>query len=839
MIDETRPNCNCGDNCNCECGDKKCDGCMDNMPITTTLLAQEMMSTMEEKDITFEVPVEEPKVIPVESISIGSKTYQMWIDHTFQLSCEVYPYDATNKKVYWTVSDPEIVRINETSDNKCDITGLKDGDVQISVMTEDGNFVDTCNLIVTYRPILNIRIEDGSFTMNKGEFKKLRITTIPDIGVNRDFQISSDYPDIISVDSEGNIEALKSGIATVTVKSVENPGIEASCAIGVVSRATGIHIIPEVATIEKGGTLQLEALITPEDATYKNVMWKSSGPEIAIVSQTGLVIPAKEGEIDITVTSVDGGYEASCHITVTPIKSILTIVSDPSDATVRINGVVNDQEEGYVGQWKSIEVKKEGYYSKYSNLILTEKNQIEEITLEPLQEYEAPVENAGVLQISSIDHLKWAGIHGLTQPAALTRNIDCGGEILRPIMLAAEFNGQDHKIYNFKIQDPIGLDDVPGSNTAAYGSGLFGRATANIMNLTVENVEITTTAKWVGGLVGILEASAANCHAKNVTIDTKHEFTYRVGGLVGFWRVAPGKPLEILNLLDCTVQDVDIKSSYAIGGLVGSIQRGSKSIEQCHVSGLTIDQSYVIPLIDRYEDELEKFFGYVGTLLGDIMIGDESLNIIECIVPEPNPDWYNIHGLETTDYTHYYGKVDSVGEIYIIDPIIDVTGVVINKTELELETGSGEQLFAAVVPDNASDQSITWESENPEIAVVTGSGKVVSRKAGQVLVTANNGIYSAGCIVTVSDPYVPVQKIALDEVCKEAVVGNSLIFTAQIFPLNATEKGVIWECDDPSILTIDEDGDVITYQAGETIITATSKDNPDIKASCRIRLINR
>lgn len=838
MIDEKNLNCNCGEDCNC---DKSECGCpSDRMPITTTMLAQEMMSVIPEKDdiiSDIEPEPEKPTLVPVTSVSIRSKYFQMWVSHTFQISCEVFPKDATNKKVYWTVSDESIAEISSDSCGKCNITGLKEGEVQVSVMTEDGNFIDTCNLVVVYREIGVIKIEDGDFTINKGETKKLNVTVYPEIGVNKSLEFFSSHPEIVSIDSEGNIEALSSGIAIITVRSTTNPKVETYCTIGVVSRVTGISIVPENVTVEKGETFELHTVILPEDATYKNVTWSSSNIEIATVSQSGLVIPIKEGEVTITATSVDGGFTSSTIVNITAIKSILTVISNPSDAQIRINGVVTEQDTGFIDGWKSIEVKKEGYFPKYLNVVLKEKNQIEEITLEPEIEYETPTENAGVLQISSIEHLKWAGVHGIIQPAALTRNIDCSGEVLRPIKLAAEFNGQDHKIYNFKIQEALELDEVPGANKAAYGSGLFGRATGNIMNLTIENVEIETTAKWVGGLVGILEASIANCHAKNITIDTKNEYTYRVGGLIGFWRVALDKdPNTWLNMIDCSVTDVDIKSSYAIGGMVGSIQRGPKSLEKCNVSGLTIDQSYVLPLLDdKYGD---GFFGYVGTLLGDIMIGKADLNIVECIVPEPNPDWYTIHGFEFDSYTHYYGKVDNVGEIYIVEPIIDVTGVVINKTELELETGSGEQLFAAVVPDNSTDQSITWESEDHEIAVVTSSGKVVSRKEGEVLVTANHGIYSAGCLVKVKNPYIPVQRIALDEVCKEAVVGNSLIFTAFVYPLNATCREVIWESDDPSILVISENGDAITYQAGETVITATSKDNSELKASCRIKIIN-
>lgn len=73
---------------------------------------------------------------------------------------------------------------------------------------------------------------------------------------------------------------------------------------------TGVTLssIPEM---EEGGTYQLTATITPDNATNKNVTWSSSDGTVATVDANGLVTAIAEGTFTITVTTVDGGFTAS------------------------------------------------------------------------------------------------------------------------------------------------------------------------------------------------------------------------------------------------------------------------------------------------------------------------------------------------------------------------------------------------------------------------------------------------------------------------------------------------------------------------------------------------
>lgn len=74
-------------------------------------------------------------------------------------------------------------------------------------------------------------------------------------------------------------------------------------------------------SLNAGRTLQLQAQITPANATNKTLKWSSSDEKVAIVDSNGLVTAVGIGSATITVESQDGsGTSASCVITVTRVS---------------------------------------------------------------------------------------------------------------------------------------------------------------------------------------------------------------------------------------------------------------------------------------------------------------------------------------------------------------------------------------------------------------------------------------------------------------------------------------------------------------------------------------
>lgn len=80
---------------------------------------------------------------------------------------------------------------------------------------------------------------------------------------------------------------------------------------------TGVSVAPTTATVAAGSTESLTATVAPANATDKAVTWSSSDTAVATVSDEGVVTGVAAGSANITVTTHDGSFTATCAVTVT------------------------------------------------------------------------------------------------------------------------------------------------------------------------------------------------------------------------------------------------------------------------------------------------------------------------------------------------------------------------------------------------------------------------------------------------------------------------------------------------------------------------------------------
>ena len=85
------------------------------------------------------------------------------------------------------------------------------------------------------------------------------------------------------------------------------------------TEVTSITISPTTLSLNKDSSYQLETLVLPENATNRNVTWKSIDPSKVIVDELGYVIALAETDtqVTITATSVENAeISATCSVTV-------------------------------------------------------------------------------------------------------------------------------------------------------------------------------------------------------------------------------------------------------------------------------------------------------------------------------------------------------------------------------------------------------------------------------------------------------------------------------------------------------------------------------------------
>ncbi len=179
-------------------------------------------------------------------------------------------------------------------------------------------------------------------------------------------------------------------------------------------------------------------------------------------------------------------------------------------------------------------------------------------------------------------------------------------------------------------------------------------------------------------------------------------------------------------------------------------------------------------------------------------------------------------------------------EITVEKREIKVNGIRLNKERETLTEGDTLKLTATVSPSDATNKEIEWSSSVAGVATVDGTGLVTAQKPGRAVITAeakNGSGVSASCEITVKkkeEEKIKVSGITLNKTKEKLKEGDTVRFTATVFPENASNKEVTWSSKDAAIASVDETGLVTAKKEGKTIITATAQDGNGVSASCEI-----
>ncbi len=183
------------------------------------------------------------------------------------------------------------------------------------------------------------------------------------------------------------------------------------------------------------------------------------------------------------------------------------------------------------------------------------------------------------------------------------------------------------------------------------------------------------------------------------------------------------------------------------------------------------------------------------------------------------------------------GRFTAVCDVTIALKPIPVTGITISKISSAMLIGGTEQLTVEIFPAEATNQNLTWSSEDSGIASVDASGLVTGRTSGSTRITAttSDGNLKQSCVFFVSSVPVDVTAMNLNKSATFIRTGKSERLFAMISPANATNQNVQWTSSDNSIATVDSLGLVKGLSGGTVSITAKTFSGGFTKtATCMI-----
>lgn len=152
--------------------------------------------------------------------------------------------------------------------------------------------------------------------------------------------------------------------------------------------------------------------------------------------------------------------------------------------------------------------------------------------------------------------------------------------------------------------------------------------------------------------------------------------------------------------------------------------------------------------------------------------------------------------------------------------------------EIKLNDTDSGVLNAVYTPDDATNVSVRYVSDDEAIATVDETGKVTAHAPSECDITST--LLQDGAEIAVKTTHInafyAVEGINLDKTEGILNVGNTVTITATVAPEEANNPAVTWSSSDESVATVDETGKVTAVAVGNATITATSKDDSSVSA---------
>lgn len=170
---------------------------------------------------------------------------------------------------------------------------------------------------------------------------------------------SSNNKSVATVDNNGIVTAVGNGSCTITATcgsiiktcTVSVSGITTTVAV------TGVTLDKSTASVSIGETVTLIETVQPTNATNQNVTWSSDAENIATV-ENGIVTGVAEGTASIGVATQDGGFSATCNVTVNAVQSEYSNIFDKDTMLAEPPKGINSTNK-YVttyASWKACEI---------------------------------------------------------------------------------------------------------------------------------------------------------------------------------------------------------------------------------------------------------------------------------------------------------------------------------------------------------------------------------------------------------------------------------------------------------------------------------------------------
>lgn len=239
----------------------------------------------------------------------------------------------------YTSSDPNVLTVDENGN----ITAVGIGTAEVAMSSKDGKITTSKVVEVVVTPVSLDMVDRITLTKEKNSKAKLEAVVQPEDATHVEIEFTSSNEDVATVNSDGEINAVDVGEATITA-SIKETALTAECVVTVVPDIESIELSDTSLKLKKDGTAQLTATANPEGASIDGIAFASDAPDVATVDEKGNVTAIADGKA--TITASVGDVSAECVVTVDSTVSIQKTGSNGNSssgsASSGTNGGSND-----------------------------------------------------------------------------------------------------------------------------------------------------------------------------------------------------------------------------------------------------------------------------------------------------------------------------------------------------------------------------------------------------------------------------------------------------------------------------------------------------------------
>ena len=768
---------------------------------------------------------------PTSSVSLAkemsvNKAKPTKIDYT------IMPENAGTKELEWSSENPEVA----TVDANGVVTGKKIGKTVITAKTKDGTDITvSTNLTILPLYVETMAFAEPSVSIVKTEDKTITLTLNSEEVDNKSMVWTSSDESVATVVQNPNssypleaiVTAHKIGKATIKAEAQDGSGINATCEVEVTPLMVSDFSL-QTASVVKTIPTQLEAKVSPDEADNKKLKWTSLIPDIATVTEDGMLTGLKMGTAQIKAEALDGSNISktfNVEVTGLPVSSIslpTTPVSVVKTKTGKIKVVVEPLES--------------------DNQKLTWTSSRTDI---------ATVDNEGVVTGKKVGTTRITA--STTDGTNLKASVDVNIEPLKVETMAfAEPSVSIVKTEDKTITLTLNSEEVDNKSMVWTSSDESVATVVQNMN-AVYPLEAIVVAHKVGKATIKAEAQdgsgmSATCEV-DVTPLMVSDFSLLTASVVKTIPTqleAKVSPAEADNKkLKWSSLTPDI-ATVTEDGIITGLKMGTAKVKAETTDGSNLSNTFEVQVtgLPVSTISLPQELSIVKT---------ESMKLEYSILPLASDN----QKLKWSSNATYIASVDEstgvitahkVGDAVITATATDGSGISASTTihvtplkvsqiempkEISLLRSLSKQIEVNIVPELADNKTLKWTSDNEDVATVTQEGVVKGLKVGNANITASatdGSEVSATCKVT-------VKPVVIDLSTKTINLRKGESYAEQIvnvLPDNYEHKEVVWASADDSIASVDSEGMITAVKPGITTIKYSLGYDSSITAECKV-----